>query len=145
MGNIKQINIKNRTYYFFNDINIMGFNSCLIKINKKYYKNICICKSGYIAIIKIDDYESINNVNLLYLIIRKADEYIEENNGKTYFTSTDYNTKVSAKFAKLWDEIKHLIEPINEGKKGEYEKDFMKIKFNSDDNLPFNKMLKLHI
>ena len=84
MGNIKQINIKNRTYYFFNDINIMGFNSCLIKINKKYYKNICICKSGYIAIIKIDDYESINNVNLLYLIIRKADEYIEENNGKTY-------------------------------------------------------------
>ena len=29
-------------------------------------------------------------------------------------------------------------------KKGEYEKDFMKIKFNSDDNLPLNKMLKLH-
>ena len=30
-------------------------------------------------------------------------------------------------------------------KKGEYEKDFMKIKFNSDDNLPLNKMLKLHM
>ena len=45
----------------------------------------------------------------------------------------------------LWDEIKHLIETINEGKKGEYEKDFMKIKFKSDDNLPFNKILKLHM
>ena len=55
------------------------------------------------------------------------------------------NKKVLAKFTKLWDEIKHLIETINEGKKGEYEKDFMKIKFSSDDTLPFNKMLKLHM
>ena len=60
------------------------------------------------------------------------------------FTSTDGNKKVLAKFTKLWDEIKHLIETINEGKKGEYEKDFMKIKFNSADDLPLNKMLKLH-
>ena len=39
----------------------------------------------------------------------------------------------------------NLIETINEGTKGEYEKDFMKVKFNSDDNLPLNKMLKLHM
>ena len=43
------------------------------------------------------------------------------------------------------DEIKHFIEVINEGKKGEYEKDFMKIKSISDDNLSLNKMLKLHM
>ena len=43
------------------------------------------------------------------------------------------------------DEIKHLIETINEDRKGEYEKDFMKTKFNSDDNLSLNKMLKLHM
>ena len=55
------------------------------------------------------------------------------------------NEKILAKFTKLWEKIKHLIETINEDKKGEYEKDFMKIKFNSDDNLPLNKMLKLHI
>ena len=42
----------------------------------------------------------------------------------------------------LWDEIK--IVTINGGKPGEYWKDFMKIKFNSDDNLPLNKILKLH-
>ena len=40
MGNIKQINIENRTYYFFNDItNIKDFNSSLIKIEKKYSKD----------------------------------------------------------------------------------------------------------
>ena len=55
------------------------------------------------------------------------------------------NKKVLAKFTKLWDEIKHLIETINEGKKGEYAKHFMQIKLNSDDNLPLNKMLKLHM
>ena len=53
--------------------------------------------------------------------------------------------KVLTQFTKFWDEIKYLIEATNEGKKGEYEKDFMKIKFNSDDNLPLNKMLKLHM
>ena len=50
-----------------------------------------------------------------------------------------------SKITKLRDQIKHLIETINKGKKAEYEKDFMKIKFNSDDNLPLNKMLKLHM
>ena len=48
MRNFKQINIKNRTYYFFNDmINIKDFSSTLIKISKKSYKNINI---GYITI-----------------------------------------------------------------------------------------------
>ena len=47
------------------------------------------------------------------------------------------------KYAKLWDGIKNSIEKVN-NKLGEYGKDFMKIKFNSDDNLPLNKTLKLH-
>ena len=47
--------------------------------------------------------------------------------------------------SELWDRIKHLIETINKGKKNEHENDFMKIKFNSDDNLSLNKMLKLHM
>ena len=48
---------------------------------------------------------------------------------------TDGNEKVLAKFRKLWHEIKHFNETINEGKKGEYKKDFMET-FNSDDILP---------
>ena len=65
---------------------------------------------------KIDDFE--NSVNSLYLTIGKVDGYIEESNGSRYlvFTSTDGNKKVLAKFIKLWDEIKYLIETINGGK-----------------------------
>ena len=53
MGNIKQISIKNGTYYFFNDmINIKNFDSTLLKIDKKSYKNIDIYYIGYITIKK---------------------------------------------------------------------------------------------
>ena len=106
MENIKQINIKNRTYYFFNDmININDFDSSLIKLGKKTYKNIDIYNIGYIAIKNTDDYENSNSVNPFYLIIGKADWYIEENNGNKYlvFTSTDVNNKVLARFTKPCD------------------------------------------
>ena len=84
MGNIKQINTKNHTYYFFNDtINIKKFNSSLLKIDKKTYKNTDTYYTGYITIKSISDYESINSVSPLYLIVDKADGYIEEKNGNT--------------------------------------------------------------
>ena len=80
MGNIKQINIKNRTYYFFDDmINIKDFDPNLQKIDKKLYRNIGIYCIGYITI-KDFNYVKINNVNPLYLIISEVDGYIEESN-----------------------------------------------------------------
>ena len=86
MKNTKQINIKNRTYYFFNDIiNINDFDSSLLKIDKKLYKNIGIYNIGYITIKKIYDYENIYSVNPLYLMIRKEIGHIEENNGNKYW------------------------------------------------------------
>ena len=79
MGEIKQINIKNRTYYFYNDIvDLKDFDAKLLKIEKKSYKNIDIYYIGYITIKKIDDYESIYSVNSLYLRIDHACGYIEE-------------------------------------------------------------------
>ena len=48
------------------------------------------------------------------------------------------------KYLKIWDEIKYHIQTINADKSGEYEKYYMKIKFNSDDDLLFNIILKLH-
>ena len=50
MGSIKDINIKNRTYYFYDDmINIKNFGSNLLKIDKKSFKNIYIYHTGYIT------------------------------------------------------------------------------------------------
>ena len=60
MGLIKQMDIKNQTYYFYNDmINIKKLDSSLLKINKKSYKDIGIYKIGYITIKKMDDCETI--------------------------------------------------------------------------------------
>ena len=60
MGLVTQIDIKNRTYYFYNDmINIKNFDSNLLKIDKKSYKDIGIDNIRYIMVKKIDDYESI--------------------------------------------------------------------------------------
>ena len=146
MRKIKEINIKNGTYYFFDDmINIKNFDPRLMKIDKKSYKSICIYQIGYITM-KDSDHVKINSVNPLYLIIAEVDGYIEETNGNKYLTfpSTDKNKKVLENYTKLWDEIKYHTQTINAGTFGEYEKGYMISKFNSDDDLLLNKILKLH-
>ena len=60
MGVVKQTNIKNETYYFYNDIiNLKTFDSKLLKIDKKSYKNIGIYNIRYVTIKKIVDSENI--------------------------------------------------------------------------------------
>ena len=80
MGNIKEINIKNPTYYFFDDmINIKNFDPNLLKIDQKSYKNIDIYYIEYITM-KDSEYVKINSVNPLYLIVNEVDGYIKEEN-----------------------------------------------------------------
>ena len=91
MGNIKEVNIKNRTYYFSDNMtNIKDFDPSLLKIDKESYKNIGIYSIGYITMIN-SDHLNINSVNPLYLIIGEVDGCIEENNRNKYstFASTD--------------------------------------------------------
>ena len=113
---------------------------------------------GYITIKKNGDCENIYSVNPLYLIIGhrvpvkcNSAEWnsvernsAEEKNGRKYlaFYSTDEHKEVWKRYTELWDGIKNETETINDGKKGEYGKDFMKIKFNTDDNLPLNFHLR---
>ena len=94
MGEVKQININNRTYYFYSDkINVKNFESNLLKIDRKSYKNIGIYNIGYVLIKKIDDCENIYSVYPLYLIVNHANGYIEEKGVNKYliFDSTDEN------------------------------------------------------
>ena len=98
MGIIKQIDFKNRTYYFYNDlIDIKTFDSDLLKIDRKSYKNIGIYNIGYIIIRKIDDFENIYSVNPLYLLVDHASRYIEEKSVNKYliFDSTNENKEKS--------------------------------------------------
>ena len=73
-------------------INIKNFDSSLLKIDKKTYKNIDIYYIGYITV-KDPDYVKIKSVNPLYMMIGEADGYIEEKNRNKYliFVSTDKN------------------------------------------------------
>ena len=144
MGTLKQINIKNRTYYFYNDIiDLENFDSSLLKIDKKSYKDIGIYNIGYITIKKIDDYENIYSVNPLYLTITHASGYIEEKGVNKYlvFDSTDENKELLKKYNDVWNGIRDKIKEISSNE-CDYKKDYMKIKFNSDDNLLLNKPLK---
>ena len=131
-------------------INIEEIDSNLLKIDKKSYKDIDIFFIGYITIKKIGDYEKIYSAYPLYLMIRKVDGHIEchsaeENNGNNYLVFDSIQKNVLKKYGEIWDGIKNEFETINGGKKVEYGKDFLKIKFNIDNNLLLNKPLKLHL
>ena len=146
MGEIKQINIKNRTYYFYNDIiDLKNFDARLLKIDKKSYKNIGIYNIGYITIKKIDDYENIYSINPLYLIIDHASGYIEEKEMNKYlaFDSTDENKELLKNYNDVFNKIRNKIKEISSGEFN-YNKDYMKIKFDWDDNSPLSKPLTFH-
>ena len=82
----KDIDMKNRTYYFFNNIiSINNFDPDKIKIDEKSYKNILIYYNGYVTI-KDLKYVKINSVNPLYLIFSKGNGYFKEINGNKYLT-----------------------------------------------------------
>ena len=93
MGTVNQINIKNRTYYFYNITDFENLKSNLLKIDKKSYKDIGIYNIGYITVKKNNDCENIISVNPLYLRIIHASGHIEEKVENRYlvFDSTDEN------------------------------------------------------
>ena len=57
----------------------------------------------------------------------------------------DENKEVSKKYKESWEGVKKEIEKINSGEKIEYEEDYMKIRFKSNDDLPLNKPIKLRL
>ena len=71
---------------------------------------------------------------------------LKKKNGNKYliFDSVDANKKLLKKYNDIWNGIKNKIKEVSDGE-CDYEKDYMKIKFNSDDNLPLNKTLKFRL
>ena len=108
METVKKNNIKNRTYYFYNDIiNLENFDSSLLKLDKKSYKDIGIYNIGYITIKKIGDCENIYSVNPLYLRITHANGYMEEINENKYllFDSIDEDKELLKKYNDVLTEL----------------------------------------
>ena len=144
MGEVKQINVKSRTYYFYKDIiSIKDFDAELLKIDKSSYKNIGIYNIGYITKEKIDVYENIYSVNPLYLSIDHASGSIKEKNLNPWylhidhvsgyvkeegvnkylvFDSTDQNKKLLKIYIKEWNGIKNKIKEVSD-REFDYEKE----------------------
>ena len=81
----------------------------------------------------------------MYLIIPHANGYIEEKGVNKYliFDSTDENKELLKKYNDVWKGIRNKIKEVSSDE-CDYEKDCMKKKFYSDDDLPLNKQLKFH-
>ena len=106
--------------------------------------NISFYYIGYIT--KKPEY-NINSVNPLYLLIDEIDGFIEEKERDKYLNTafTDSSNKVLKKYAEVWSGIKDQIKKINDGQLGKYGKDYMKVKFNSDDDFPLHTVLKFGV
>ena len=116
-----------------------------MKIDKKSYKVINIYNIGYVTKKKISNCMNINSVNPLYLGITRVNGYIEEKGIDKYlvFDSTDENKELLKKYD-VFNGIRDKITEVNNNE-CDYAKDYMKITFNSDDDLPFNKSLKFRL
>ena len=79
MGQVKQININNRTFYFCNDqIILIDFDGRLFKVDKKDYREIDIYYIGYVTANKIANCNNIISVNPLYLMINEMIGHFEK-------------------------------------------------------------------
>ena len=91
--------------------------------------------------------KNLGGANCLYLIYNNVDAYIEENNEDKYliFALTDKNRETLENYTEICDETKDQVALISDNKPTDYKKYFMKIRFESDDNLPLGKILKIPV
>ena len=118
-----------------------------MKIDKKSYKSINIYNIGYVTHTHTkSNCMNINSVNPFHLGITRANGYIEEKDSNKYlvFDSTDENKELLKNYNDVFNGIRGKIKEINNNE-CDYAKEYMKIKFNSDDDLLLNKSLKFRL
>ena len=88
-----------------------------------------------------------SSLNTLYLVLNHLDTYIEESGKHRYliFASAEKNKIMLGIYKELWDGIKEHIELITGDTVIKYSKDFMKIRFNTNDDLPLNKITNISV
>ena len=107
MGQTKELNIKNQTYYYFNDINnIKNSQSNLLRIDQKSHRHIDIYYINYDTVKNFSNCKNIRSVNL-YLLIYSATGYFKEKNSKKYVI-IDSTEKYDEVFSGIISEIKTI-------------------------------------
>ena len=101
---IKQLNLKNRTYYFYHDlINIKNFDHNNLRLDKQSVFNNDVYYVGYIT--KKPEY-NINSINPLYLMINRIKGHFEEIDGDKYLIISSENGDIMQKYQEFFDGIK---------------------------------------
>ena len=145
MGELKQINIKNRTYYFYNDIiDLDEFDESKIKVDKKDFNGIDIYDLGYEHQKKISECNAINSVNPLYLRIVEMKGQFEKGKDDAWYLIISYKDDVYEKLTNIFESIKNKITEKT-WDVVEYDKDYMKIKFESNNIFPVGKNVNIHL
>ena len=146
MGKIKMINIKSRSYYFYNDIiNLDEFDGSNIKADRKNSDDIDIYYLGYEHKKKITECNEINSVNPLYFrITDMKGQFIKDKSDNVWYLIIFGNENVLRIFANIWKSIRTKIEENTSGIV-QYDKDYMRIKFESNDNLPTDKIVNIRL
>ena len=137
---IRQLNIKSKAYYFYNDlINIKDFDNNKLKLDKK---NVLGNDVYYIGYITKKPQWRVFSVNPLYLMIDKIKGHFEEVDGDKYLIISSENEDIMEKYQEAFDGIKEIIKKVNDyGQPIKYDDNYIKIKFNTDDNVPLNKII----
>ena len=145
MGELKQINIKNRTYYFYNDIiNLDEFDGSKIKVDKKDFNDIDIYYLGYEHKKKISECNVINSVNPLYLRIVDMKGQFEKGKDDAWFLIISYKDDVYEKLMDIFESIKNKITEKT-WDIVEYDQEYMKIKFETDNILSTDKDMNIRM
>ena len=144
METTKEITIKNRTYYFYNDIiNLYEFDESKIKIDKKDFNDINIYYLGYEYKKKISECNVINSINPLYIRIIIMNGHFEKGKDDAWYLVISDKDDVYKKLVDILESIKNKItEKIWDAV--EYDNDYMKIKFESN-IFPTDKDVNIHI
>ena len=145
MGELKQINIKNRTYYFYNDIiDLDEFDGSKIKVDKKYFNDIDIYYLGYEHKKKISECDVINSVNPLYLRIVDMKGQFEKGKDDAWYLVISDKDDVYKKLVDIFESIKNKITEKT-WDVVQYDKDYMKIKFESNNIFAADKDVNIHL
>ena len=100
----------------------------------------------YIGYITKKPQWNVNRVNPLYLMIKRIKRHFEKVDGDKYLIISSENSNIMQKYQEVFDGIKEITKTINDyGQPIKYDDNYMKIKFNTDDNIPLNKFIYLFI
>ena len=145
MGEVKQINIKNQTYYFYNDIiDFDEFDESKIKIDKKDFNDIDIYYLGYEYKKKITECNVMNSLNPVYLKIKDMrGKFKKDKDDNAWYLIIYGDADILRKVSNIWKSVRAKIEE-NTDDIVQYGKDYMKIKFESNDILPTDNNINMH-